>query len=170
MNPFINFNNIESIRKYGFVGFKSIGDLMNDNSCLPKQKGVYLVIQDKFSSPNFLTVGCGGHFKSKNPNIGISQLQQEWVDEALVLYIGKAGSNSGKATLYSRLKQYLKFGQGCAVAHWGGRLIWQLENSLNLLICWKPLEYEDPRNIESKLIIDFRDQFKNKRPFANLKD
>jgi hypothetical protein len=170
MNTSINFNNIESIREYGFIGFKTIRDLMNDSSCLPKQKGVYLVIRDRYSQPNFLAIGSGGYFKNKNPNIEINQLHEEWVDDTIVIYIGKAGSATAKATLRSRLKQYLKFGQGSAVGHWGGRLIWQLEDSLNLIMCWKPLEYEDPQNIESKLIIDFKKQFNNKRPFANLKD
>lgn len=166
----LDFNTIESLKMNGFTGFKSINDLMMNSSSIPKQKGVYLIIRNTKSAPLFLTVGSGGHFKGKNPNIPIQQLEQEWVDDAIVIYIGKAGEATGQATLNSRLNQYLKFGQGKNVGHWGGRLIWQLQDSRDLLICWKILPNNEPREVECELISDFKQQHNGRRPFANLKD
>jgi hypothetical protein len=69
--------------------------------------------------------------------------------------------------LQSRLRQYFSFGQGKNIGHYGGRLIWQLENSKELIVCWKALPAEDPRAIEADYIQQFVNEF-SKRPFANL--
>jgi hypothetical protein len=51
-------------------------------------------------------------------------------------------------TLRSRLKQYLKFGQGKNIGHYGGRLIWQLEHHSELVLCWLPMNEDEPRELE----------------------
>ena len=165
----MNFNNIDDIKKAGFVGFKTMQELFGDSSQLPAIKGVYLVLNLDTKAPSYLQVGSGGHFKGKNPNITIPELKSNWVDKTIVVYIGKAGSETSSATLKSRLKQYFGFGQGKNIGHWGGRLIWQLATSNNLVVCWKALPNEDPRTFEGKLIKDFVTQYGN-RPFANLAD
>jgi len=165
----MDFNDINSIKKAGFVGFKTIAELFVNDSEIPKIKGVYMVLHYDTKAPNFLDTGTGGHFKGKDPNIKVSELKNEWVDGAKVVYIGKAGSITGSATLYKRLRQYFGFGQGKNIGHYGGRLIWQINDSKNLIVCWKPLPNDEPGEVESSLIQDFRFQFK-KRPFANLKD
>lgn len=116
-----------------------------------------------------MTVGTGGHFKGKNPNVSVSELKANWVDNTIIVYIGKAGKDGSNATLHSRLRQYFGFGQGKNVGHWGGRLIWQLKNSADLVVCWKALPTADPRTVEADLIQDFVSKFSN-RPFANLAD
>lgn len=163
----MNFNDINEIRKAGFTGFKSIRELYADPSILPSTRGVYLVLNCDKKKPVYLTIGTGGHFKGRNPNVSIQELENNWLTDSLVIYIGKAGGIKSKATLKSRLRQYLKFGQGHAIGHWGGRYIWQLAFSGQLIVCWKTLPDEDPRSIEAALILDFADQF-GKRPFANL--
>lgn len=165
----MNFNSIDDIKKAGFVGFQTMKELFVDSSQLPLVKGVYLVLNLDKKVPSFLQVGSGGHFKGKNPNISVQQLQSNWIDKTLVVYIGKAGSDSSSATLKSRLKQYFGFGKGKNIGHWGGRLIWQIAASNNLMVCWKTLPNEDPRTFEGQLIRDFVTQFSN-RPFANLAD
>ena len=164
----INFNNLSEIKQAGFEGFKTKQELFTDASCIPKIKGVYIVIHPN-CKPSYLQIGTGGFFKRKNPNISIESLQKNWVDKANIIYIGKAGANNGNATLHSRLNQYLKFGQGKNIGHWGGRLIWQLKNSSALIVCWKKLPTEEPREVEAALIQSFIKQF-GKRPFANLVD
>ncbi len=158
----MNFT-IEEIKKAGFTGFKKIGELCEDSTMIPKSKGVYIILNPDNTSPEFLTIGTGGHFKGKNPNVSIDELKSNWVDKTIVVYIGKATS------LQSRLKQYWGFGQGKNIGHYGGRLIWQLKKSKDLIVCWKEVINDDPRTIESKLIVDFKAKFAN-RPFANLKD
>jgi len=91
------------------------------------------------------------------------------VEGAIVIYIGKAGKDGSSATLQSRLKQYFGFGRGGNVGHWGGRLIWQIKNSAELVVCWKALPTDDPRTVEAAFIRQFIAKF-GKRPFANLSD
>lgn len=163
----IDFSNTEYIKKAGFTGFKKIRELWFDHKSIPDSPGVYLVLYDGPKQPDFLTIGTGGHFKGKDPNVSLQVLKFNWVDSAKVIYIGKAGGEGKKATLQSRLKQYLKFGQGYDIGHYGGRLIWQLKRSEDLVICWKPLLKDDPRSVEAELIQNFANHY-GKRPFANL--
>jgi hypothetical protein len=123
-----------------------------------------LHIKIKHDTSRFLTESVGGHFKGKNPTVAVNKLRSKWVEDALVLNIGKAGA--GKATLRSRLKQYVRFGQGEAVGHHGGRYIWQLAHSENQRVCRK-VTPDDPRTVEKALIENFETAY-GKLPFANL--
>ncbi len=162
----MDFNDIELIKKAGFTGFKKMCELFINSSTIPKTKGVYLILNTDMKS-DFLIVGTGGHFKGKNPNVSIAELKSNWVENTIVVYIGKAGKDDSSATLQSRLRQYFSFGQGRNIGHWGGRLIWQLKDSKDLVVCWKALPTEDPRAFEADFIQQFILQF-SKRPFANL--
>ena len=158
----MDFNDIEQIKKEGFSGFLKMSHLFQDSSMLPHNNGVYLVLKTDVKPVQFLTIGSGGHFKGKNPNISIDELKANWVENTKVVYIGKATS------LKSRLRQYFRFGQSKNIGHYGGRLIWQLNNSEDLVICWKTTT-TDPREFEAELIRKFVTNYKN-RPFANLQD
>ncbi|WP_205030475.1 hypothetical protein [Psychroflexus aestuariivivens] len=163
----IEFNDIEKLKKLGFSGFKTVLELIADPNILPNQMGVYLVLNSNIKKPEFLTKGLGGFFKGKDPNISLAELKNNWVDKSKTIYIGKAGGLNGNATLRSRLKQYLRFGQGFNVGHYGGRLIWQLKNHSELKFCWLTLTDIEPRELEKKLLAEFIRQ-NGKRPFANL--
>lgn len=156
------FNDIAEIKKAGFTGFKKMSDLFLDSSLLPDNNGVYLVLNIDNKPGEFLTIGSGGHFKGKNPNVSLTELKSNWVVNTKVVYIGKATS------LKSRLRQYFRFGQGKNIGHYGGRLIWQLKYSKDLIVCWQSLT-TDPREFEAALIKQFITTF-GCRPFANLKD
>jgi hypothetical protein len=156
----MTFNDIDEIKKAGFIGFKKMSELFIDSSMLPDNNGVYLVLNTDNKPAEFLTVGSGGHFKGKDPNISIVDLKSNWVDNTKVVYIGKATS------LRSRLRQYFSFGQGKNIGHYGGRLIWQIKYSKDLVVCWKSLT-TDPREFEADLIQQFVKKF-GCRPFANL--
>jgi len=121
-------------------------------SLIPSKKGVYFVLYPSIGETYFLTVGTGGHFKGKNPNVTVQMLKNNWIENTVVIYIGQAGRGTSSATLRSRIRQYLRFGMGNPVGHYGGRLIWQISDSKNLLLCWKPLFAEDPREVEKELI------------------
>jgi len=123
----MDFNNRTELEKNGFKGFITVSELWLDKSPIPKIKGVYLIIDTSFKKIDFLSTGVGGFFKGKNPNVPISELKSNLVKNSQVVYIGKAGTPKGKATLYSRLGQYLRFGQTKNVGHWGGRYIWQIK-------------------------------------------
>jgi hypothetical protein len=158
----MNFKSIDAIQAAGFTGFKKMGDLFQDNSTIPSAPGVYMVL-NLDGDPVFLAKGTGGYFKEKEPNVTVSELKSNWVDDTMVVYIGKAND------LKSRLKQYFNFGQGKNAPHYGGRYIWQLGNSRDLIICWKITPTEEPRQVEFQLIQAFIAAY-GKRPYANLKD
>ena len=175
-NKFVEINldlskeNLESenLKRQGFEGFLTIGNLMTDSYQIPKEQGVYVVIFPKNTQPTFLAKGSGGFSKDKNPNVDISELEANWIDDTDILYIGKAGGTNN-STLQTRLMQYLKFGMGKKIGHWGGRYIWQLANSRDLIVCWKTT-IENPRDIEERMIARFKAEHNGRRPFANLKD
>jgi len=158
----MTFNDINELKNTGFTGFKKISELFLDSSILPDTNGVYLVLNIDNKPTEFLTVGSGGHFKGKDPNFSLEKLETNWVDNTKVVYIGKATS------LRSRLRQYLGFGQGKNIGHYGGRLIWQLKDSKDLVVCWKSLT-TDPREYEAELIRQFVSVY-GCRPYANLRD
>ena len=162
------FQNISKIKESGFTGFKTVEQLWNDTSFLPNERGVYLILTIDSSQKTFMTKGVGGFFKEKDPNIGLAELNSNWVSGSNALYIGQAGGGTSSATLKKRLKQYLDFGKGKPVGHYGGRLIWQLSNHKDLIVAWKITRTSDPREEESKLINEFVNYF-GKLPFANLK-
>ena len=61
----------------------------------------------------------------------------------------------------------MKFGRGEPVGKWGGRYIWQLGDSHNLLVCWKLTPNAIPRNMEKELLREFEAVY-GKLPFANI--
>ena len=163
----LTFTVLDELKDFGFKGFIKMSELFEDFTCIPKVRGVYMVLIQEKMKQEYLETGSGGFFKDKNPNISIADLKANWVNETIVVYIGKAGSMSSRSTLYKRLRQYLLFGQGKNIGHYGGRLIWQLKNSKDLIVCWKELTKDDPDRIETKLIEEFKTIF-GKIHFANL--
>jgi len=150
-----------------FQGFKTVKELKKTGTDIVlNRKGVYLVIFNNKTQPIFLKQSIGGHFKGKDPSVSIEKLEYNWISDEEIVYIGQAGGNGSNATLRKRLKQYINFGSGKPVGHWGGRYIWQLEKSDDLIIAWKET-IQDPYVVESELIDKFREKH-GKRPFANL--
>jgi hypothetical protein len=161
------FKTIEDIKQQGFVGFIKIQELFHDQSIIPERPGIYMVLYTESVTPTFINPGTGGFFKGKNPNVSSEALLANWVKDTVTVYIGKAGGSGSNATLRKRLRQYLRFGQGADIGHYGGRLIWQIKNSGNLLLCWKTQMSEEPRDMEYDLIQEFSFLY-SRRPFANL--
>lgn len=160
----MNFKTIDDLKAAGFNGFMSVAELWDGAAGeIPAGKGVYMVVRQTEAAPEFLEVGTGGYFKKKNPNVPVAELKANWVPGTCVVYIGKATS------LRQRLGQYLQFGRGKAVGHYGGRLIWQLSDAAGLLFCWRELSQKDDHDaVETSLIEDFKRQHMMRRPFANL--
>ena len=166
----VSFESVKNLESNGFVGFLSVESLMISNVMeIPLVKGVYLVLSLKDLSPDFLDTSTGGRFKGKDPSVDPDVLTNKWVEDAIVVYIGQAGGGTSKATLRSRIKQLLDFGTGKPVGHWGGRYLWQLKNSKDLVLCWKATPGSDPRQIEKDLIHSFISDY-GRLPFANLRD
>ena len=163
----LKFETLKDLKSAGFGGFVKVGELKKDLSAVPPVMGVYMILRDSSQKPEFLVKGSGGFFKDKDPNVSVAELERKWVDGTCVIYIGKAGGSRSGATLRKRLSQYMSFGSGKAVGHYGGRLIWQLKDHDDLIVCWKTLSDKEPEEYESFLINSFRDIYGD-RPFANL--
>ena len=153
----------KQLEKDVFQGFVTVENLMANPSLAPSSKGVYVILRNSKNKPEFLETGTGGFYKNENPNVSSAELKDNWVENSPIMYIGKA------TALKSRLGQYMKFGQGKKVGHRGGRYIWQLKDSKQLIVCWKPTN-DDPREVEKKMIEHFKSEHGNMRPFANLQD
>lgn len=134
---------------------------------VPQEYGVYLVLRLDRSYPEFLEQSTGGHFKNQDPTVGLEVLEQEWVNGAIVVYIGNTGGIDKQSHLKQRLTQLIDFGAGKKVGHRGGRLLWQLADADHLVVCWKVLQEADPAMYKSGLIADFTHQY-GQRPYANL--
>ena len=168
----MEYRTIDDLKKAGFEEFRTVEKLKEDLSDIPAVAGVYMVVYQGDGMPEFLENGTGGLKRKKdkngkvkitNPNVPVSELESNWVNGTCVVYIGKA------TTLSKRISQYLRFGDGENIGHWGGRLIWQIKDSKDLQLCWKPVD-TNPREEEKRLIADFKRQYDGKRPFANLQD
>ena len=165
-------DSVEALTAAGFEGFVSVTDLLSQKCAqVPAAPGVYLVLRPDATPPRWLDRSTGYHFKRRNPGMSPGRLLETWLPAAILLYIGKAGTASGKASLRSRLLSYVRFGAGEPAAHWGGRYIWQLGNSCDLLVAWKTTVVgRDPRVEERALIEDFKVRYGGRRPFANLRE
>lgn len=168
---------VKELKKNGFEGFYTVKELKIDTTEVPKKKGVYMVLRKSDKEPEYLKIGTGGKFKGEDGNVSIDELKKNWNNNSCILYIGKAGSYTpnkrtgkiSKANLSKRIETYMKYGSGEDIGHKGGRYIWQLKDSDELIVCWKETKNE-PREEEGKLIKDFKEAHGGKRPFANLRD
>ena len=123
----------------------------------------YVVYRPSAGPPTFLTDNPAHHFKGKDPSVAIDTLGANWVAGAHVIYIGKA------EVADRRVKQFADFGAGRPVGHWGGRLIWQLADSAELLVAWHAISWgEAARSYEKRLLRHFASLYSDSLPFANL--
>ena len=152
------------LRSEAFDGFVTFEQLRDDASAVPSNGGVYVVVRPATQAPTFLAESCGGHFKGRNPTKPVAVLESEWVPEAEVLYIGKGDD------LQRRVKQYAGFGVGRPIGHWGGRYIWQLSDSDELLVAWKVCTKDQTAaSLEAQLANRFKQGY-GRLPFANIAD
>lgn len=80
------FNNYEELKSSGFEGFKILKVLIEDTSIIPNVMGIYLLLYLNQSSTSFLEKGTGGFYKGKDPNVPISVLESNWVNDTNVLH------------------------------------------------------------------------------------
>ncbi len=148
----------------GFVGWHTWDQLRKaDYQPVPSESLCYVVYRPSSAAPKFLCPSHGGRFKDRDPTARIDILESEWVTGAHVVYIGKATVG------LRRLKAYARFGAGEPVAHWGGRYIWQLADSDELLVAWHEISWqESARAYEKRLLAHFAGLHHGRRPFANL--
>lgn len=153
----------DALRAAGFSGFVTFRELLDGRiSTAPSAPGVYVVIRTASERPTYRGTSVGGWFKGRDPSVAAAILEAKWVDECGVLYIGKAD------VLQRRLREYARFGAGERVGHWGGRYIWQLADSDDLIVAWRRApEGATARQVETELLQQFRVAY-GRLPFANI--
>lgn len=153
-----------ALEEAGYIGWRTWQQLRDSGLAeVPRASGCYVVQRQRAEPPAFVAVSPVGHFKGKDPTVPLERLESEWVVGASTVYIGKANE------LRTRLKAYALFGAGEPVAHWGGRLIWQLEDAAELLVAWRALTSPGPaRDLERRLLARFAELNHGRRPLANL--
>ena len=162
-------------RQLEFRGFREIETLMSGGvDKVPSQPGVYLILDNSRSPPDFVSRGTGGHFKGQDPNVSIERLKSKWVQNAPIVYVGSSGRSGGsEANLKKRIDTLIRFGRGEDVPHRGGRFVWQLSDAEKLLVCWKEINKfrpDEPEEYKKKIISQFKHVYEGRLPFANLKD
>lgn len=155
----------EALTAEGFAGWVPFAALPRAD--VPLQPGVYVVTRETDNPPEFLPSSPAGRFQGKDPTVPVERLQAKWVSGATVVYIGKAaiGSRDSRG-LSRRLDEYRRFGDGQSIGHRGGRYIWQLADSADLLVAWRTTSA--PEVTESAMLEAFVAIY-GRLPFANLR-
>ncbi|EMQ98484.1 hypothetical protein [Paeniglutamicibacter gangotriensis] len=158
--------NKKTLKADGFTGFRPLTAL--DINRIPQHQGIFALLLPEVSEPRFLAKSTAGIFKKKNPSLAQAELAANWVADAEVLYIGKAGPGSkGNRGLRRQVQEFIDFGRGKPPGHWDGRLIWQLADAENLLVAWKEFPAAELNGAHALYHAQFR-QVHGPLPFANL--
>jgi hypothetical protein len=157
----------------GFTGWRTWDQLRSTEFVdVPCKPGAYVVLRASTGDPAFLHSSLGGWCKGQDPSVSIERLGDEWVPGAHVVYIGKADYRSRRRPiegLRKRLWEFARFGAGETIGHRGGRLIWQLADSAELLVAWHEVTWDETaRDYEKRLLHHFANLNSGRRPFANL--
>ena len=156
----------KGLKAEGFAGFRPIRNL--ETMRIPQGTGLFAVVAPENFEALFLPKSTAGVFKKKDPSLPAAALTAEWVDAAVVLYVGKAGPGSkGNRGLRRQIQEFVDFGQGKPPGHWDGRLIWQLADTGSLAITWKELPADQLNGAEAGYHAAFVAEF-GRLPFANL--
>jgi hypothetical protein len=151
----------------GFAPWVPFRELETTLSTIPTEAaGVYVVVRDQATAPTWLVPSPVGETWRGDPTVAVDVLEANWVVGASVVYIGKAKQRQ----LRTRLRAYLRFGQGRGGRHWGGRLIWQLEDAWQLRLAWRIEPVRDALDVERELLAAFRVAYGHRPPFANNPD
>lgn len=162
---------IADLSEYGFVGFVPLKDWDESQIIGITQsdvEGVYVVVRESMEVPTFLDED---HRKPRPKRWSAEAAADRWVPGVQVLYFGKGPLRCSKAKrrkgLARRVGELQRHGYGGGANHYGGKLLWQIDDADALLIAWKPLHEGESAAIESGLIRGF-DRIMGRQPFANV--
>ena len=158
--------NKQTLKAEGFTGFRPIAAV--EINRIPQRPGIFAILRPAGFEARFLAKSTAGVFKKKDPTLPLEALAAEWVADADVLFIGKAGPGSkGNRGLRRQIQEFVDFGNGKPPGHWDGRLIWQLADPGALLVAWKELPAEALNAAQAIHHAQFIEHH-GRLPFANL--
>ena len=157
--------NRTALSDLGFDGFLPLRKILLAPFEVPDKFGIYAVIRTNQGTPAFLPESRAARFRNRDLSYPVGRLLDKWIPMAQVIYIGKAGPTVGRH-LRRRINEFVRFGDGTAIGHRGGRAIWQLPDVWECLLAWKACS-GIPRESEKQLIAEFK-QAHGKIPFANF--
>jgi hypothetical protein len=157
---------IDQISIAGFSDPTTVAELrMTRCANVPSHTGIYLIERDAEGAPKFRIPSTGGWFNGLDPDYPPDIIQANWVVGGHIVYVGKA---AGLVGLRRRLRQFIDFGCGKPVPHRGGRLLWHLQDSDELLVRWRTCAPHEAERAETTAITDFKRSHRGLRPFANM--
>jgi len=156
---------LDGIDMARFTNAGTVADLyVNRCADIPQVAGVYVVVRPAGLEASLDARSSGGRYKERDPSYSEDVVAANWVDGACVLYVGMTASKKG---LRDRVRKLTDFGQGKAVPHRGGRLLWHLTSATGLEVWWSECDRSLAQSAESELIDAFR-SVHGVRPFANM--
>ena len=156
---------LEAAGYEGFVPFEAV------RQGVTRQPGIYVVLRGATEPPAFLSTNPAG--KRKDFTASAERLEQKWIADAEVVYIGLATHGTSRNGIHRRLNQFRRTGEGASDNHGGGVWIFQLAEAADLVVCWRAAEDESDeyvKALEHHLIEDFKSREEHRGwPFANRK-
>ncbi len=151
-----------TLARLGFHGFESIDRLrQTDLASVPgKHPGVYVILRSNGDAPAFLAENPGPYRKGTSPTLDVRSLMLKWSPRSSILYYGQSSP-----PIRHRMRAYLWFPKGRR-GHWGGRAIWQLKDSEQLVVAWMTTKADEARPIEAEMIGAFAASF-GRLPYAS---
>lgn len=153
------------LRAIGFEGFIRWAELARSD--LPALPGVYVVIRVDMGPLELLPKYVTPKHESVRPPYSLTDITDRWLEQAAVVYVGKAGGDGIAATIKSRIWQFRSFWSSPANRnHSGGRAIWQIGGAAErLAVCWL-LTIGQPSKVEDEMLEEF-ERYYGQEPFAN---
>lgn len=122
---------------------------------LPPRRGVYAVLRLSTERPALIETNVIIRRKAYT----VERLEDKWLDGQTIVYIGMAEPVDG---LYGRLGDFSKQSS----SHTGGRALWQLADSRDLVAAWVETPDHIAEVLEKSYLRTFKAKF-GRYPFAN---
>ncbi len=138
----------------------TVGNLHEDKG---NYNGIYMIVlPDNFGKIGFEKQSKLKIWRGEEVSVPVETLQEKWVENAEVLYIGKCSSKT--KTAKKLVLKHIAFWNGKNVSAYGGKVIGQIQNFDNLQVWY--LECDNPSQMKDRLLNAFEEQYGN-LPFAN---
>lgn len=163
---------LTELQLFGFQGFDLLSNWDTEQIFARYGRdieGVYVVARESMATPRFKDEF---HHRPRPKVWTDGEAAQRWVEGVQTLYFGKGPLRSPKPNgkrdgLANRIEELRAHGLERGSNHYGGKLLWQLADSEDLLLGWKPVKEGTSGQVESGLILGFK-RLIGQQPYANV--